>query len=303
MKKLIASLLFCSFYGISLFAAQSPLERLVAIVGNNPSQVTGLEHLAEKAEIVPQVTIWVHATKFVGFASDFIHATPRSGLMHISEFPWNYRLKNLLETLNSADPRAFPREHMYAFGWSGSLSFEERLKEGGNLYRALKVLIPAYKNKYGVEPHITFITHSHGGNVVLNIPNFIEKDFKHKATAIFLGIPVQKETKEIIHNPFFERIYSFYSHNDWIQAGDPQGFYINNSNNERHWEFSERTFCGDKKLSQAHLKINGEGIWHLGYIREYFVSILPRLVQELDLWEDQSPSSLGQERVLSVNYY
>jgi len=302
MKK---NIIFVVLAGLSFNAEAyqyTIVQKQILIQQHNANQPTGLEHLTPKENVVPNVTIWVHATKFMSFVGDYAHATPRPGLIHISEFSWTYRLKSLLQTISAADPIQFPLEHLYAFGWSGVLSFDERKKEAQNLYNAIKLLMVTYKNKYGVEPHITLIGHSHGGNVILNVARVKDKDFTTKITAIMLGCPVQHETQEAIHDPLFEKVYSFYSESDWIQAGDPQGFYLNDTNHERHWELSSRMFCFDAKMRQAQLQINSWGIWHLGYIRHYFLEILPRLVKELDAWEIEMPSRPLQERVLLVNY-
>jgi hypothetical protein len=263
---------------------------------------SALAHLGQhtRAHEIPQVTIWIHATKFLSLLGDYLHATPRSGLIHISEFSWTYRLKSLLETVSKADPLSYPIEHMYAFGWSGSLSFEDRKKESHHLYASIKELIGAYQKKYTVMPHITLITHSHGGNVVLNLAHIKEQNIPFKVNAIFLGCPVQHATKHFIHDEIFEKIYSFYSAQDWIQAGDPQGFYVHETNSNIHWELSDRVFPFDKKLMQTHIKINGSGIWHLGYIRHYFMAILPQLIKEIDQWETESPHLAYHERILSV---
>lgn len=299
MKKHIATILF---FTQAIFAHEI-IEKQIAILSQNPLQTTGLEHLNYTRSSIPQVTIWVHATKVLSILSDYAHATPRPGLVHISEFSWTYHLKTLLETLSGAAPQQFPLDHMYAFGWSGALSFDERKKEAQNLYSALKMLLAAYQNKYGMEPQITFITHSHGGNVLLNLAKVKEPNFTTRVQAILLGCPVQHETKQLVSDPLFEKIYSFYSASDWIQAGDPQGLYLNETNKSRHWEFSDRLFPAHPKLSQVHLKIDGDGIWHLGYLRPYFIKTLPRLLQEIDAWQSVVPNKVNQERVMNVCYY
>lgn len=295
--------IFIALLFFSISSAQYPrvVEKQLIISQHNGVN-SALAHLGQHTNPheIPQITIWLHATKFISLLGDYFHATPRSGLVHISEFNWMYRLKSLLETLSKSDPLLFPIEHMYAFGWSGSLSFEDRKNESHNLYAAIKELIQAYQRKYKVIPHIRLISHSHGGNVILNMAHIKEKGCSFKVDIVLLGCPVQHATKHFVHDDLFEKIYSFYSTQDWIQAGDPQGFYVHEGNSDVHWEFSDRVFPFDKKLAQTHIKVNGSGVWHMGYIRHYFLGILPRLLKEIDLWETETPKASYQERILSV---
>ncbi len=302
-KKMNKSFIYLTLFVFSILNANYPLiiEKQLTISSQNGIN-SALAHLGQHTNPheKPSITIWVHATKFLSIVGDYLHATPRSGLIHISEFSWMYRLKSLLETLSKGDSLAYPIEHMYAYGWSGALNFEDRKRESHNLYVAIKELTRVYQKKYNVIPHITLITHSHGGNVVLNMAHIKEKDSPIKVDAILMGCPVQHATKHFVHDDLFEKVYSLYSMQDWIQAADPQGLYSHAANTDVHLEFSDRIFPFDKKLRQTHIKINGSGIWHLGYIRHYFLALLPQLIKEIDQWETEIPHMAHQERILSV---
>lgn len=246
-----------------------------------------------------RVTIWVHGTKTSGGFSSFVHAAPL-GLRHVNELSRLYRLKNFTKALATADPDNFPLEHFYAFGWSGALNFEKRKDAARNLYQAIKKLMSEYEVQYGCKPDITLITHSHGGNVALNLAAVKDADTDFTLRAILLACPVQHETKKLVHDILFSKIYSFYSTSDMLQIIDPQGLYKTEDNDKRHVEFSERQFPACDNLYQAQLKINGHGIAHIGFILERFTMLLPQIINQIDCWAAQEPIAQAQERILQI---
>ena len=58
--------------------------------------------------------------------------------------------------------------HYYVFGWSGLLSQNKRRLEGLRLLNELNEEIKKFKDR-GIDPKITIVCHSHGGNVLLNM--------------------------------------------------------------------------------------------------------------------------------------
>ncbi len=267
---------------------------------NISSAIKPQNTIKEQAEL-PRITVWIHGTKGFGRISEFVHAMREKGLVHYSCISKGYRLGEMIKTLSQADPVRFPQEHCYAFGWSGELSFDARKKEARNLYNALNLLIDEYTIKYNTPPMLTLITHSHGGNVALNLANI--KDSHSKLCIdqmILLACPVQDETKDLVTNPFFKRIYSFYSTSDMMQILDPQGLYKTEHNDQRHLAFSERQFDVNPKLRQTKLKINGHGVAHAGFIMCSFIKLLPSLIDETELWERELPSKENQERLLHI---
>lgn len=59
------------------------------------------------------------------------------------------------------------KNHYYLFGWSGLLNQERRRIEAVRLYNSLSEEVEDFKRR-GIEPKIRIISHSHGGNLVLN---------------------------------------------------------------------------------------------------------------------------------------
>lgn len=257
--------------------------------------------LADQAFLAPRITIWLHGTKSMSFVSDFVHAVPHAGLKPIKSISSMYRIRSVMNALASSDPERFPIEHFYAFGWSGKLCFKKRHFEAMNLYAALNELVSEYQKKYALMPQITLITHSHGGNVALNLAAVENRNPALKLELIMLACPVQHETKEYVKDSLFERIYSFYSPADIMQIIDPQGLYTTQTNRKLHFELSERVFPTHPTVRQAELEINGSGISHIGFILERTIKILPALIDSLETWSQEEPMNLHKERVLEVS--
>ncbi len=111
-----------------------------------------------------------------------------------------------------------PKNRYYTFGWLGLMSNGSRKEEGFKLYDALC----DERAKFAVPPHITIVTHSHGGNVALWLAQ-AEKERKrglHIDSLILWGTPVHRSTAYHARADIFGRVVSFYSDGDWIQGTD-----------------------------------------------------------------------------------
>jgi hypothetical protein len=249
----------------------------------------------------PRITIWVHGTKSMSFISDFVHAVPHKGLQHISHLSSMYRIKSVIKNLAQTSPDQFPLEHFYAYGWSGKLCFKKRREEAIQLYKDIAHIRSRYHSQYGVFPHITLITHSHGGNVALNLAAVPDKDPALRIDVIALACPVQHETKYCIQDRIFNRFYSLYSPSDVMQIIDPQGLYLTSNNTRPHFELSERVFPDHTNLRQARLEINGKGVSHLGFIKKKTISALPAILNAMEQLEFSSSPQTYHEHILEVS--
>jgi len=98
-------------------------------------------------------------------------------------------------------------KHYYAFGWSGLLSQEKRRREAVRFLNELSEEVARFKAK-GIDPKITLLCHSHGGNVALNMglivaflreENLFEFSFleqlkiKEKIIKMFESLPEKKD--------------------------------------------------------------------------------------------------------------
>ncbi|OGB84782.1 hypothetical protein A3F66_00805 [candidate division TM6 bacterium RIFCSPHIGHO2_12_FULL_32_22] len=276
-----------------------------------------------RALAAPKVTVWVHGTKL--FTSKifptFFYSKP--GLLHVSDYACENHLRKLGDWLYDFSPEEFPLGHFYQFGWSGDLSVKARENAARELSDALAVLMYNYKEKYDLEPNLTLITHSHGGNVALNLAKFHESVSEltsHPSTSsgraaahgepvepyerfckkssenykidrlILLACPVQKETKSLVSSDLFKKVYSLYSSLDSIQVLDPQGLQYKTKNEKDSMAplFSQREFESAPNLKQGKVKLHGRGIAHVEFLLKPFLKNLSRLIFELENSKDQN---------------
>ena len=220
------------------------------------------------------------------------------GLAKVASYEPKCQLHKIATTLCSSDPEQYDFEHFYTFGWSGKLCFKARLQAAQELYNALCELERHYQNAYGVKPRFRIITHSHGGNVALNLANVQEPDKPLEIDElILLACPVQCATKSSVTADCFVKVYSFYSSVDMFQVIDPQGLYKERSENT----FSQRQFDHGEKLRQAKIKINGRSLMHIDFIFTTFIKHLPQLSKEIDhLYEIVIPSQVSWPKQLDI---
>lgn len=178
------------------------------------------------------VTVWVHGTRPSSFlphlkretreALDDVTHIP-SGLHSAQNLDSSLKHYKITNTLACADAKQFPFEHFYVFGWTGDLDPTARQGAAFDLYTQLVGLVTSYTQHYGAAPHLTIISHSHGGNVVLEmVPFYKENSGLTIHRFIALACPVQKAPSAHICHHIFKKIYAFHSHIDMIQVMDPQ---------------------------------------------------------------------------------
>ena len=190
--------------------------------------MANLETKTEKQNDVVHITVWVHGTHRtynklgqIPFISPYVNH--EEGLYRPEECLEQYVYRRIAATISQAAPNEFPAEHFYIFCWSGMLSHEARLEAAHVLHKALNDLVMRYKNN-GKKPVITLITHSHGGNVALNLATVPGTREYSIESLILLAIPVQQVTLKNVEHLLFKNIFSIYSRWDLMQVGDPQGF-------------------------------------------------------------------------------
>lgn len=178
------------------------------------------------------VTILIHGTRLMRFFPlniskklkllDENMSTPKLGLHHYSEIPQENNQVRIAKNLNKVDSTLFPLDTLYIFGWSGKLDIKERRSAAKNLITDINnLIITPFRVNYGIDPLITIITHSHGGNVALNMVRDTTINFSIE-NLILLACPVQHKTKNYSKSSFFKNIYSLFSKNDILQILDPQ---------------------------------------------------------------------------------
>ncbi len=278
----------------------------------------------------PIVTIFVHGTfhlpimpkpliKFVHNCIDtFIFA--KKGLHKVTSLEthyagtWTKRFHNyhMIKAISDANPERFPFDSFYIFCWSGQLSPQKRFRDAQKLHAYLVPLVAEYTEKYGIEPYIQLITHSHGGNVALNLAKINEEIQDTSGIAlsidelILLACPVQYETSQYVHHETFKKIYSLHSHWDIIQVIDAQGWVpfkervknifrqktdkvdtATEQSTKKKYFFSERHFEPDPKLVQANINFGRRGMFHVEFISDTFMQQLPALLASIDAQKEQ----------------
>jgi hypothetical protein len=227
----------------------------------------------------PIITIWIHGT-LVPLVSRLWRSfffVPQ-GLVPITCVDPSLHIYTIAKTLHDHDPLNFPLETFYCFGWSGTLSCNARLKAARQLYRELCALMSMYEKKHAQKPYLRIITHSHGGNVALNLAYVKES---HNALCVdelvLLACPVQKKTEAFCTDPLFKRVVSLYSKADLIQVLDPQRLWYFKRKTPL---FSERCFPEADNLVQVEVFGGTRNIGHIDFLRDRFVKHIPPLIKK-----------------------
>lgn len=262
----------------SLIASKSDIARLNIDPALKPTHSTKDGH-------IPRVTIWVHGSSMS--VGKLFNKCPM-GLSPIAQLPEKSHIRKISTVMCKKDPQRFQYKHFYTFGWSGKLSFEEREAQAKALYNAIKDKVNEMKKSYGFPPIVTVMTHSHGGNLVLNLSKV--KDTADEVVInelVLLACPVQGVTAPLIKDSMFKKIYHFYSQIDLLQVVDPQGSYkqtrsIQKDNEGKIPFFSQRTFPEQENLVQGYVRYRRRPLTHLDFILPHVAESLPNMLQAMD---------------------
>jgi len=259
--------------------------------------------------LLPPLIIWIHGTlpdrlmpvpswlsphKIESYHK-FFHCDP--GLHKVKDLgpDWHHRV--IAETLVTGDADQFNMEEFYCFGWSGKLSSAERLKAARHLYAELHRVIAEYEKKYGARPEvIKAISHSHGGNVLLDLTQVKDNNNEIFINELWLlACPVQKETAGYVADEMFGHIYSVHSHYDMIQIADPQGlselkdkikklFAVRSQKalKEIATFFQEKAFFSErhfdsKNVTHVHIVSKKRDLMHVEFLLLSFINALPKI--------------------------
>lgn len=254
----------------------------------SPDQTT-TEYLYE----TPPITVWIHGTRFIRrpLFQGFFKGIP--SLKLAKDLPNDYYLHHVSRSLYEAAPEQFPLETFYLFGWSGKLNAGEREEAAKILYGELHRIINEYKAIYHTSPHIRVITHSHGGNIALNLAKFKQPDENLSIDElILLACPVQVNTKHYIEDQIFQKTYSLYSSLDIAQIIAPQLVHkIHHTKrgrirSELHLPpLSKRRFNTHPRLAQVKIKLNGRALFHSEFSAPHFMRLLPHILHVINRWD------------------
>lgn len=264
----------------------------------------------------PWITVWIHGTQpsFDKAPGKRLRAALKrrahevfyckSGLHPINTQPKTNRHHEFARLLYEVDPVRFPAAHFYTFGWSGDLSFDVRYQAGKNLYLDLVKLVEEFTHTHGVTPNIRLITHSHGGNVALNLA-LAQAEYRKRSNLVIdelvlLACPVQERTAFLAQDQLFKKIYSLYSSLDVLQVVDPQGLYKNNTID--NGVFSKRRFPASfNKVAQAKIRFNKRAILHIEFLSDRLVRALPCIITKLDKWHQATTGDTQIKQICIQN--
>lgn len=238
------------------------------------------------------ITIWIHGTRLFSRTSFRETFNGETGIRKAQDIDQHYSLRTIADTLSYNYYDSFSLDDFYFFGWSGKLCFTTRLEAAELLYKQLKQIIVDHQYIYGEKPYVRIITHSHGGNVALNLARVKTDSNVIIDELILLACPVQAETKHLIHDPIFRSITALYSCLDMLQIIDPQGFHNRHHICESSPFFSERRFPLCNKLMQAKIRFNKRALTHHEFLKPIFLKYLPLVISDLRYWYTEEPNYL-----------
>lgn len=237
------------------------------------------------------ITVYVHGTLF-NLRNVFAKIPAAAKLTYVPD--GLYPVKNLEKDVLphdlaldfcSQDPKRFSFDDFYSFGWSGKLSFSERQKWGKLLSQQLYNLSLDYTKHDGIKPTIRVVTFSHGGNVALNMAQFLPASIQ--VELILIACPIQPDTESFVLYDCFSKIYTVYSLQDLIQVIDPINVCLNIKRTIKKEAsipkiLSARSLSyNHEKIKQACISVNGKYIGHLELFH-LFNKHVPFVLQQLD---------------------
>ena len=237
------------------------------------------------------ISVYVHGTLFnwrnlfasIPGAAELTYVP--DGLTPVSDLDEKAVARCLAQDFCSRDKRRFVYDNFYAFGWSGKLSFEEREKSAKFLSQELVKLAHEHEERYGIQPIIRLVSFSHGGNVALNLAQFLPKDIQ--VELVLIACPVQPETENFVLADCFTKIYVISSLNDFAQVADPLNIYRNLKRGDAKKQVLSQRFFNHNvdKLKQACVSVNGTYLGHLELF-QLFNKHIPAVLNRLDALTD-----------------
>lgn len=303
LKKIIIGSIVCTLLSGCFVPARYFMRKNILILPSKKQSSDSNKQI--KPHQPPTITVWVHGTRFFYHRFRQHCMLKQNVLIQATHTDLPYKLQRIFSSLNEADPYTYTQEHFYFFSWSGRLCFIERETAAAHLYSALTDLLEKYKEIYGAYPPLKIITHSHGGNVALNLASKEKSPSLTVDELVLLACPVQEKTKHLIKDPMFKKVYALSSALDIVQVLDPQGIYRyrTNSRHKNRNLFSRRKFPDRPNLAQMKIKLDRRAITHFEFTRAPFLRLLPKILKGIDLWHadicyKQHPNKI--EKMLSV---
>lgn len=237
------------------------------------------------------ITIFVHGSRSPARFYLSQYRKSKYGLHAACEYDDNSLYCEIADSLTNNNNPKYNKEHFYVFGWSGAINFSVRRKMAKKLYRKTVKLINFYKKKYGCYPKVQIVTFSHGGNITLQLADFLPffDTQKINLDLILIGCPVQATTEHMIGCPHFSTVSVISSYGDVIQRMDPHNWYAPKRDKKTH-AFSRRFFDVShldeklqEKIVQYAVTVNRKKPGHID-LSKSFMSHIPYVLEQRGRW-------------------
>lgn len=234
------------------------------------------------------ITIFIHGTNIPGvdFKRQLFGDYIPKGLVKAHDMHENIHPHAIIRSLTTGKNPFTAEDVLYFFGWDGIFPIQ-REHAAQQLHNELIAIVHEKEYTSDNPLHITFITHSHGGNIVLYLINIIEEQKSPIVinTLILMGCPIFNITASYIEKNTVQKIFNLYSDNDRIQILDPQALYPESYLNGKKPDslFAKRTFDTTKKtVWQAKITIDQYALNHFDWINPKFICSLGQIIKEIE---------------------
>lgn len=143
----------------------------------------------------------------------------------------------------------------YTFGWSGITSMPAFEQAGKDLFEQLNQEVSTYK-KHGINPKITVIGYSHGGNVIQNLAPARHNHFPDSDlfidNLVIVCSPFTKRLYQHVNDPMFGTVYNLFSSADRVHRIDALNPCMFACSKMIH---NDHSFALDNKVKQIQVKI------------------------------------------------
>lgn len=235
-----------------------------------------------------KVTIFIHGSRS---AAKYIlpqRYQSKLGLHSVSEYTEGSHYWELAETLEEENLKKYSKQNFYIFGWDGALSFNTRKNLAKNLYHEMVTMLNFYKQRDGQSPEVQIMTFSHGGNIALQLSDFLPF-IAHEEVLIdliLIGCPVQAATEQMVESSYFSEVAIISSQGDVIQRMDPHNLYGPKRDNKTKL-FSRRFFdtqdfneSTQQKVRQYSVTVNKKTLGHIDLFKSFMVHVPYVLAQK-----------------------
>lgn len=237
----------------------------------------------------PTITIFIHGSR-----SAIKYILPKRyqskfGLHSVQEYENDSHYFELAKIFEQKDSKKYKKEDFYIFGWNGEVSFRVRKNLAQNLYGQMKKISHFYTEKSGQVPKFQIITFSHGGNIALQLAEFLSDNDTMKLELTLIGCPIQATTESMVNHPSFEKVSVISSRGDLIQCADPHNLYGIKRDKKtkifsrRFFDLADFDIKVQHKIDQYVVTVNNKKPGHIDLFKSFMIHI-PCVLEQKSEW-------------------